>query len=112
MSAAIDTFLRAVRAHDGSDLHLMVGLPPRARVSGSLITLAEFPVITTEQMESLLHEICPPVRWEFFQKNRDLDFAYEIPGARPLPRQLSLQRLGARPPSSVRFPRRFCPSTT
>ena len=80
MSAAIDTILRAARSHDGSDLHLMVGLPPRARVSGSLITLSEFPVITTDQMESLLREICPPVRWEFFKKNHDLDFAYEIPG--------------------------------
>ncbi|CAM3056137.1 type IV pilus twitching motility protein PilT [Rariglobus hedericola] len=80
MPAAIDQILRAVRAHDGSDLHLMVGLPPRARVSGTLITLTEFPAVTAEHMEKLLHEICPPVRWEFFQKNHDLDFAYEIAG--------------------------------
>ncbi|HEY9248761.1 MAG TPA: PilT/PilU family type 4a pilus ATPase [Rariglobus sp.] len=77
---AIDQMLRAVRDHDGSDLHIMVGLPPRARVSGSLVTLSEFPVITTEQMETLLHEICPPHRWDYYMKHHDLDFAYEIPG--------------------------------
>lgn len=76
---AIDQLLRAVRNHDGSDLHLMVGLPPRARVSGSLITLGEFPAVTAEQMESLLHEICPPHRWDYYLKHNDLDFAYEIP---------------------------------
>jgi twitching motility protein PilT len=77
---AIDQLLRVMRDHDGSDLHLMVGLPPRARVSGSLITLTEFPVITTEQMEKLLHEICPAHRWNHYIKHNDLDFAYEIPG--------------------------------
>ena len=80
MPAAIDQMLRAMRAHDGSDLHLMVGLAPRSRVSGALTTLTEFPAITSEQMDSLLREICPPARWEFFLKNHDLDFAYEIPG--------------------------------
>jgi twitching motility protein PilT len=80
MSAAIDQILRAMRALDGSDLHLMVGLAPRARVSGALVTLADFPVVTAGHMEKLLQEICPPPRWEFFKKNHDLDFAYEIAG--------------------------------
>jgi twitching motility protein PilT len=75
---AIDQLLRAVSDRKGSDLHLMVGLAPRARISGSLITLGEFPVITPEQMERLLHEICPPHRWEHYVKHNDLDFAYEI----------------------------------
>jgi twitching motility protein PilT len=77
---AIDQLLRAALTRNGSDLHLLIGLAPRARVSGSLITLGEFPVITTEGMESLLKEICPPHRWEHYLKHRDLDFAYEIPG--------------------------------
>ena len=80
MPAAIDLMLRAMRAKDGSDLHLLVGLPPRSRISGSLITMGEFPVITSEAMEPLLKEICPPHRWEYYLKHRDLDFAYEIPG--------------------------------
>ena len=80
MPAAIDHMLRAMRAKDGSDLHMMVGIHPRARVSGSLRDLTDFPVVTPEHMEELLKEICAPHRWEHFLKNNDLDFAYEIPG--------------------------------
>ena len=80
MPAALDELLRAMRAKDGSDLHMMVGIHPRARVAGSLIDLAQFPKVTSERMEELLKEICAPHRWEHFVKVHDLDFAYEIPG--------------------------------
>ncbi len=78
--AEIDQFLRAMRAKDGSDLHILVGLPPRARLSGSLMPMTEFPAFTAGQMEPMLKEICPPHRWDHYLKHRDLDFAYEIPG--------------------------------
>ncbi|HTJ77445.1 MAG TPA: PilT/PilU family type 4a pilus ATPase [Rariglobus sp.] len=78
--AEIDQFLRAMRAKDGSDLHILVGLPPRARLSGSIVPMAEFPAFTAGQMEPMMKEICPPHRWEHYLKHRDLDFAYEIPG--------------------------------
>ena len=77
---AIDQMLRSMRAKDGSDLHLMVGIHPRARVSGSLVNLTEFPPVTPEIMEELLKEICPAHRWAHFLKHHDLDYAYEIPG--------------------------------
>ena len=77
---AIDELLRAMHALKGSDLHLMIGLAPRARVSGSLITLGQFPVLTAQHMEKLLHEICPPARWAAYLEKHDLDFAYEIAG--------------------------------
>ena len=73
MPAAIDLMLRAMRAKDGSDLHMMVGIHPRARASGALINLTEFPVVTPELMEDLLKEICAPHRWATFLKNNDLD---------------------------------------
>jgi len=46
--------LRAMRAKDGSDLHMLVGLPPRARISGSLVTMGEFPAVTAGERETLL----------------------------------------------------------
>ncbi len=79
-SHAIDELLSAMHALKGSDLHLMVGLPPRARVSGSLITMGQFPPITAAHMETLLHQICPPARWAQYRESNDLDFAYEIEG--------------------------------
>ena len=77
---AINKMLSAMHALKGSDLHLMIGLPPRVRASGSLVTLGQFPSITAEQMESILREICPPARWKYYLENNDLDFAYEVPG--------------------------------
>ena len=41
--AAIDQLLRLMLEKGGSDLHLTVGLPPKARISGSLQTIAEKP---------------------------------------------------------------------
>jgi twitching motility protein PilT len=76
--AVIDTLLRQMLERGGSDLHLTVGLPPKARLSGALIALGETPV-TAGQMETYLKEICPPARWADFLERRDLDLAHEIP---------------------------------
>jgi twitching motility protein PilT len=63
----------------GSDLHITIGLPPKARISGALTPIAPEP-LTAPQMESLLQEICPPRRWQEFLERKDLDLAYEIAG--------------------------------
>ena len=77
--AAIDSLLRTMLEKGGSDLHLTVGLPPKSRISGTLIPLAETPVTAT-YMTELLQGICPPARWAQFLEKRDLDLAHEIPG--------------------------------
>ncbi|HEY4299222.1 MAG TPA: PilT/PilU family type 4a pilus ATPase [Candidatus Didemnitutus sp.] len=77
--AAIDSLLRTMLDKGGSDLHLTVGLPPKARISGSLQPIAEKP-LDTATMESLLKEICPDKRWADFLDRKDLDLAHEIPG--------------------------------
>ncbi len=63
----------------GSDLHLTVGLPPKARISGSLQALQDA-VLDAPALEALLKEVCPPRRWEDFLTRHDLDLAHEIPG--------------------------------
>ena len=77
--AAIDSLLQSMLARGGSDLHLTVGLPPKARISGNLTPIADTPV-TAEKMAVLLEEICPPARWKQFLEKKDLDLAHEIPG--------------------------------
>jgi twitching motility protein PilT len=76
---AIDALLRSMLERGGSDLHLTVGLPPKARLSGALVPL-EDTIIDAARMESLLSEICPPKRWADYLDRRDLDLAHEIPG--------------------------------
>ena len=75
----IDSLLRTLLDKGGSDLHLAVGQPAKARISGSLTALEPQP-IDGPRMERLLREICPDHRWQHYLEHRDLDLAHEIPG--------------------------------
>ncbi len=77
--AAIDQLLRTMLEKGGSDLHLTVGLPPKARISGAISPIAEQP-LDTATMEKLLKEIVPERRWNDYLDRKDLDLAHEIPG--------------------------------
>lgn len=72
---AIDKLFDALLQQDGSDLHLSVGYPPLIRTKGDLVPLKQ-PVLTVESVNALLREILDPGRWERFQQEWDLDFAY------------------------------------
>ena len=78
--AEIDKFFRKMIELGASDLHLMTGLPPKIRKSGSLVPFEGEPEIDKDTMNNLLKEICTEDKWEFFKENLDLDFAYEIEG--------------------------------
>ncbi len=77
--AAIDQLLRLMLEKGGSDLHLTVGLPPKARISGALSPIGD-KVVDAQTMEAMLREICPEKRWADFLDRKDLDLAYEVPG--------------------------------
>jgi twitching motility protein PilT len=77
--AAIDKFLRTMLDQGGSDLHLTVGLPPKARISGALQPIAS-EVLDAAAMETMLEEIAHGHRWDDFLARKDLDLAHEIPG--------------------------------
>jgi len=77
--AAIDSLLKTMLEKGGSDLHLTVGLPPKSRISGSLVPIGE-QALDGSTMEALLKEICPEKRWADFLERKDLDLAHEIPG--------------------------------
>ncbi|HTB62630.1 MAG TPA: PilT/PilU family type 4a pilus ATPase [Opitutales bacterium] len=77
--AAIDALLRTLLEKGGSDLHLTVGLPPKARASGSLQPIADQP-IDAATMEALLKELVPERRWQDYLERHDLDLAHEVPG--------------------------------
>jgi twitching motility protein PilT len=77
--AAIDPLLRLMLDKGGSDLHLTVGLPAKARISGALQVIGDAP-LDGNSMERLLKEIVPERRWADFLERKDLDLAHEIPG--------------------------------
>jgi twitching motility protein PilT len=77
--AEIDTLLRTMLERGGSDLHLTVGLPPKARISGALSPISDR-IIDSATIEKLLKEVVPERRWNDYLERKDLDLAHEISG--------------------------------
>lgn len=78
MSLLNDILRNAVQAK-ASDVHINVGLPPLIRVN-TVVSPTDFPIVTPEGALRLLKEVMDEKRWDDFQKLRDADFSYEIPG--------------------------------
>lgn len=61
-----------------SDLHLTVGVPPKVRVYGELISL-DGPKLTPDDLHTLAYSILPPAQIAKFEDMGELDFSYSIP---------------------------------
>ena len=75
----LDIFLTDMLERGGSDLHLSIGAPPRARIHGIIHPLKYEP-INADAMKVILKEVTPPRRWETFLQCGDVDLSHEIPG--------------------------------
>ncbi|MDH3978511.1 MAG: type IV pilus twitching motility protein PilT [Gammaproteobacteria bacterium] len=73
----IDQFLRQLISSNGSDLHLIAGQPPRARVYGELMPLRSEPLGTDETKEILVEIMSDKQRTEFDDSDA-VDFAYAV----------------------------------
>lgn len=74
----IGDYLRSMHLRKGSDLHVIAGDPPRMRVNGELITLANQP-LDPEDLRNALFEIMSPASLEQFNRQDSADFAHFIP---------------------------------
>ncbi|MCX5994005.1 MAG: type IV pilus twitching motility protein PilT [Chloroflexi bacterium] len=63
-----------------SDLHLTVPSPPILRIDGSLHIIQNLNPLSPKDVENYYEEITSTERRAEFSKNRELDFAYSIPG--------------------------------
>lgn len=73
----IDTLFRALVKHEGSDLHLKVGLPPHVRVAGTLRPLHQEP-IDDDKMNRLILPMMDERNRRIFDENGGTDFAYSL----------------------------------
>lgn len=73
----VNKLFRAVMKHEGSDLHLKVGLPPMMRHRG-IIKKMDLPPLTQEQMEKLLLPIMSEKSQRQFEETGGADFAHVI----------------------------------
>ncbi|MBN9618292.1 MAG: type IV pilus twitching motility protein PilT [Actinobacteria bacterium] len=66
--------------HGGSDLHLTVDAPPMIRVHGDLQPLPDYPRLTAEDTAMLVRSLLSDEQWTRFERDHELDLAYDLPG--------------------------------
>ncbi len=78
--ARLHELFRYLRDEKGSDLHLVSGLEPRMRRHGHLEAIPNWERLTTEGLAGMLRELVSDERWQEFERDGDLDFAYGLDG--------------------------------
>ncbi|PWT93731.1 MAG: type IV pili twitching motility protein PilT, partial [Acidobacteria bacterium] len=76
----LDHFLKMMKDQGASDLHVIVGAPPKLRIHGELEPIPDQPVLTQEFLSDLLYEILTEPQKTKFLQTKDLDFAYGLEG--------------------------------
>lgn len=77
--AKIDELFKGMKPLKASDLLLSAGYPPVYRVKGKMCR-ANHPALTNEGLGEMFQEILTREQQEYLKKNRDMNFAYELPG--------------------------------
>lgn len=77
--ARLDSFLRLIVEQSASDLHFHSGNVPMIRYNADLVRLP-FRVLSETEVRRFLYEIMTPEQKKTFERERDLDFLYEIAG--------------------------------
>lgn len=76
--ATVEEMLRVAKEAGASDLHVTVGVPPKMRVNGKLITM-DFPKMLPVDTASLLLEIMNEQQRAKFEEKGEHDMSFSIP---------------------------------
>jgi len=76
----IDELLKLMVDKGATDLHLKVPSPPVLRIDGMLIPQEDLPPLTVKDIEFVFEQVTIQEQRDAFVRERELDFAYSIPG--------------------------------
>lgn len=74
----IDEILRAAKEQGASDVHLTVGIPPKMRLNGVLVTM-DYPVLMPEDTLDVLIDLMTESQRDMFEEKRQFDMSFSIP---------------------------------
>ncbi len=74
-----DSLFKGMKDREASDLHLVTGVPPVFRINGSL-EFTDGEKLDPEGVKSLVYSLMTETQRKNFEKKRDLDFSYGVPG--------------------------------
>lgn len=63
---------------NGSDVHILTGMPPTLRVEGELRPIPGAPVLTNDMAESLIFPLMTQEQKDFATVNKEIDFGYSF----------------------------------
>jgi twitching motility protein PilT len=72
--------LRRMVEVKASDVHLTAGFPPAMRDKGKITPMEDFPVLGPQETRETIFSILNDDQRKRFENNKQLDFAYAIPG--------------------------------
>lgn len=87
----LDQLLAMTVEKKGSDLHLVVGVPPCIRINGELTAL-ETPPLKQSDLEGMILPVIKDYQREKLEQEWELDFSYAIPGCARFRGNIMLQR--------------------
>jgi twitching motility protein PilT len=73
---SLEELLRQVGSREGSDLHLLAGVPTKIRVHGHLVRVEDQP----PDVEALVMPLLDKRHSAIFAQNGEVDFGYDVPG--------------------------------
>lgn len=62
---------------EGSDIHIVAGMPPTLRVHGELIAVEGTPVLTGDMTKILIDPLLSQEQKDYIKVNKELDFGYQ-----------------------------------
>jgi len=78
MKVNVTQILEAVLERNMSDLHFSIGAKPFVRVSGKLMALEEYDVLSLDDLESVLSQLLEEQQREIFEINKEIDFSVSL----------------------------------
>ncbi|HSP05599.1 MAG TPA: type IV pilus twitching motility protein PilT [Acidobacteriota bacterium] len=92
--AKLDRYFEMVKDRGASDLHVLVGAPPKLRINGELEPIPGEEVLTQPILQEMLFEILDTMQKARFLQTNDLDFAHGIEGLARFRCNYFVQRMG------------------
>ncbi|HEY7257068.1 MAG TPA: type IV pilus twitching motility protein PilT [Solirubrobacterales bacterium] len=80
MSIDFSEVLRRMVEARASDVHITAGVPPAIREKGKIAHMEGFPVLSGQDTREIVYGILNEDQRKRFENNKQLDFAYAIPG--------------------------------
>jgi len=74
----IQDMLQLLVDQNGSDIHIVVGVPPTLRVDGNLWYIEGETALTKEKAEQLIHAIMTQEQKDYVIVNKEIDFGYQF----------------------------------